>query len=99
MHTHSDGPTWTTRIAAGLQTLPGSGYLDHALLTIVRARSSSTASPVHRLDRGTSGLVLFAKHPDAARAILKRTCESCHATIASKQLALSFLLVGQVLRD
>lgn len=126
VHTHSDGPTWTTRIAAGevlldgvvaqstttlqagqqlcwhkppwvepvvpldvdvvfedehllgvhkpagLPTLPGSGYLDHTLLTIVRQRWSSTSSPVHRLDRGTSGLVLFAKHADAARAIQRQ---------------------------
>ncbi len=54
---------------AGLPTLPGSGYLDHTLLSMVRALSSSMASPVHRLDRGTSGLVLFVKNADAARAM------------------------------
>ena len=29
----------------------------------------STVHPVHRLDRGTSGPVMFAKHPAAARAM------------------------------
>lgn len=56
---------------AGLPTLPGSGYLEHTLLTMVRALSASTAkaSPVHRLDRGTSGIVLFVQHADAARHV------------------------------
>lgn len=125
VHTHSDAPTWATRIAAGevtldgavavatsilqagqvlcwhkppwvepavptdvvviaedeamlavhkpagLPTLPGSGYLDNTLLTIVR-RTAPTASPVHRLDRGTSGIVLFAKDAEAARAIQRQ---------------------------
>lgn len=56
---------------AGLPTLPGSGFLQHTLLTIVRAMAPS-ASPVHRLDRGTSGIVLFVKHADAARHIQRQ---------------------------
>jgi len=44
---------------AGLPTIPGGGYLDNTLLTLVRRRYPG-ASPVHRLDRGASGVVLFA---------------------------------------
>lgn len=56
---------------AGLPTLPGAGYLEHTLLHVVRTRSEKNreASPIHRLDRGTSGLVLFARHTNAARAL------------------------------
>jgi 23S rRNA pseudouridine1911/1915/1917 synthase len=56
---------------AGLPTLPGAGYLEHTLLHVVRSwrANNATVSPIHRLDRGTSGLVLFARHPDAARAL------------------------------
>lgn len=56
---------------AGLPTLPGAGYLEHTLLQVVRTSSMHNAavSPIHRLDRGTSGLVLFARHSDAARAL------------------------------
>jgi 23S rRNA pseudouridine1911/1915/1917 synthase len=48
---------------SGLPTLPGGGeFLDHTLLALVRRRHPE-ASPMHRLGRGTSGIVLFA--PDA----------------------------------
>ena len=56
---------------AGLPTLPGSGFLQHTLLAIVRALAPS-ASPVHRLDRGTSGIVLFVKHAEAARHVQRQ---------------------------
>lgn len=49
---------------SGLPTLPGGGeFLDHTLLALVRQRAPE-ASPMHRLGRGTSGIVLFA--PTAA---------------------------------
>jgi 23S rRNA pseudouridine1911/1915/1917 synthase len=45
---------------SGLPTLPGGGeFLEHTLLALVRQRHPE-ASPMHRLGRGTSGLVLFA---------------------------------------
>ena len=46
---------------SGLPTLPAGGeFLEHTLLALVRARCPE-ASPMHRLGRGTSGLVLFAR--------------------------------------
>jgi len=53
----------------GLPTLPGGGYLDHTLIALVRARLPE-CSPMHRLGRETSGLVLFAR-THAAGAILQ----------------------------
>lgn len=51
---------------SGLPTLPGGGeFLEHTLLALVRRRHPE-ASPMHRLGRGTSGLVLFAPTPAAA---------------------------------
>jgi 23S rRNA pseudouridine1911/1915/1917 synthase len=44
----------------GLPTLPGGGFLEHSLLFQVRQRFPD-AAPVHRLDRGASGVVLFAR--------------------------------------
>jgi len=45
---------------SGLPTLPGGGeYQDHTLLALVRKRHPE-ANPMHRLGRGTSGIVLFA---------------------------------------
>lgn len=44
---------------SGLPTLPGGGFLDNTLLAAVRERWPD-ATPIHRLGRGTSGLVVFA---------------------------------------
>jgi 23S rRNA pseudouridine1911/1915/1917 synthase len=50
---------------SGLPTLPGGGFLENTLLRLVQARAPE-ANPVHRLGRATSGIVLFAKTPEAA---------------------------------
>ena len=51
----------------GLPTLPGGGFLEHTLLAQVRLRYPE-ASPMHRLGRATSGIVLFARsHAAGAR--------------------------------
>ncbi|MBL8230384.1 MAG: RluA family pseudouridine synthase [Bryobacterales bacterium] len=49
----------------GLPTLPGGGFMENTLLRLVQQRTPS-ANPVHRLGRGTTGIVLFAKTPQAA---------------------------------
>lgn len=61
---------------AGLPVLPGGGFVEHTLLWQVQ-RSGALADaedppvPIHRLGRGTSGLVLLARSP-LARANLTR---------------------------
>jgi 23S rRNA pseudouridine1911/1915/1917 synthase len=50
---------------SGLPTLPGGGFLENTLLRLVQ-KCTPDANPVHRLGRGTSGIVLFAKTPQAA---------------------------------
>jgi 23S rRNA pseudouridine1911/1915/1917 synthase len=49
--------------------MPGGGlYLEHTLLAVVRRRAPE-ASPMHRLGRDTSGVVLFARTAAAARVV------------------------------
>lgn len=55
---------------AGLPTLPGGSFLENTLLARVGRRYPG-ASPLHRLGRGTSGIVLFARSPDARRALTR----------------------------
>jgi 23S rRNA pseudouridine1911/1915/1917 synthase len=50
---------------SGLPTLPGGGFLENTLLRLVQ-KHTPNANPVHRLGRGTSGIVLFAKTAQAA---------------------------------
>ncbi|MFH2007979.1 MAG: pseudouridine synthase [bacterium] len=45
-----------------------SGPREVSLLQRLRATVGGALHPVHRLDRGASGLVLFARSPEAARA-------------------------------
>jgi 23S rRNA pseudouridine1911/1915/1917 synthase len=52
----------------GLPTMPAGGYLQHTLLALVRTRWPE-ASPMHRLGRETSGLVLFARTCSARVAL------------------------------
>lgn len=53
---------------SGLPTLPGGGFLENTLLHVVREKSPG-ASPLHRLGRFTSGIVLFAKDAATHRAL------------------------------
>lgn len=49
---------------SGLPTMPAGGFLEHTLLWQLRERWSSL-TPLHRLGRGTSGVVLCALSPRA----------------------------------
>lgn len=55
---------------AGLPTMPGGGFLEHTLFAQVRARDAKW-SPVHRLGRGTSGLVVFSSGGDALHRVFR----------------------------
>lgn len=55
---------------SGLPTLPAGGFLQNTLLTLVR-RDFPQASPLHRLGRCTSGLVLFARTHEAGSRLAK----------------------------
>jgi len=51
---------------AGLPVLPGGGYLEHTLLWQLQQRyPDSPPIPIHRLGRGTSGLMLLARSPQS----------------------------------
>jgi len=57
---------------AGLPVLPGGGFLEHTLLWQLQQRyPQDQPVPIHRLGRGTSGLVLLARSP-VARSGLSR---------------------------
>jgi 23S rRNA pseudouridine1911/1915/1917 synthase len=66
---------------SGLPVLPGGHHLEHTLLALVRARfavdnsSEVPPSPLHRLGRATSGIVLFARTPLALRRLTEAFSE------------------------
>lgn len=62
---YEDGDLLVVAKPSGLPTLPGGGtFQDHTLLALVRRRAPG-ASPMHRLGRATSGLVLFSRSLEA----------------------------------
>ena len=65
---HEDADLVVVSKPSGLPTMPAGGFLAHTLLALVRARFG-WAAPLHRLGRHTSGVVVFARHADAAAAL------------------------------
>jgi len=66
---HEDALLLAVAKPRGLPTMPGGGlYLEHTLLAVVRRRAPE-ASPMHRLGRDTSGVLLFARTTAAARVV------------------------------
>jgi len=57
---HEDADLLAVAKPSGLPTVPAGGFLEHTLLARVRRRYAD-AAPAHRLGRGTSGIVLFAR--------------------------------------
>jgi 23S rRNA pseudouridine1911/1915/1917 synthase len=68
---HEDEDVLIVEKPAGLQVLPGGAFTASTLLHLVRTSSAARAesAPVHRLGRGTSGLVLFGKHKASRDAL------------------------------
>jgi len=66
---HEDALLLAVAKPCGLPTMPGGGlYLEHTLLAVVRKRFPE-ASPMHRLGRDTSGIVLFSRTLAAAQLV------------------------------
>lgn len=65
---HRDAHLLAVAKPRGLPTVPNGGFLTHTLLHLVR-RLAPEAVPAHRLGRGTSGLVLFARTAEARSAL------------------------------
>jgi 23S rRNA pseudouridine1911/1915/1917 synthase len=67
---HEDASIIVVNKPSGLPTMPAGGFLDQTLLALVRQKYPG-ASPLHRLGRHTSGLVLFARTREAASQLAR----------------------------
>ncbi len=67
---HEDEAVVAVIKPSGLPTMPAGGFLQGTLLSLVRARYPE-ASPMHRLGRFTSGIVLFARTHAAAASLAR----------------------------
>ena len=67
---HEDDSIVAVDKPSGLPTMPAGGFLTHTLLAMIRGLYPE-ASPLHRLGRHTSGLVLFARTREAASELAR----------------------------
>ncbi|MCY2962525.1 MAG: RluA family pseudouridine synthase [Planctomycetota bacterium] len=68
---HQDDDLIVVDKPSGLPTLPGGGFYQHTLLSLVQ-RDFPEARPLHRLGRATSGLVLFALNSPTAATLSRQ---------------------------
>ena len=71
---YEDGDILVLNKAPGIPVHPGPGHYDDTLGNFILAHYDATGveadfHPVHRLDRGTSGLMAAAKHPHAQEVL------------------------------
>jgi len=82
---HRDEAILAVNKPSGLPTMAAGGYVEHTLLSMLR-QAYPEASPLHRLGRYTSGLVLFARTKSAAsrlaRAWRERAVKKTYRTLA-----------------
>ncbi len=65
---HEDGDVLAVAKPRGLPAVPAGGFLENTLLHAVR-QVYPEATPMHRLGRGTSGVMVFARTQGARRAL------------------------------
>ncbi len=76
---YEDGDVLVLDKPSGLLVHRGIGRDDVVLVDLVREYTGDTPRPVHRLDRGTSGVILFAKSA-AVCAALQAAFQTGHVT-------------------
>ncbi|PSN12866.1 RNA pseudouridine synthase [filamentous cyanobacterium CCT1] len=82
---YEDGDLVAIAKPAGLPVLPGGNFLTHTLLHQLKLRyPEQTPVPVHRLGRGTSGIMVLGRSP-LARSVLSRQLRDSTATAHDPQ--------------
>ena len=73
---YEDEDLWAIAKPSGLPVLPGGGFLNHTLLHQLQLQyPSDKPTPIHRLGRGTSGVMLVARSPLARSHLSKQLRE------------------------
>lgn len=82
---YEDGDLMAIAKPSGLPVLPGGGFLTHTLLHQLRlGYPENPPIPVHRLGRGTSGVMVLGRSP-LARSVLSRQLRESTATAHDPQ--------------
>lgn len=82
---------------AGLPVLPGGGFLENTLLHLLKRQyPTETPVPIHRLGRGTSGLMLLARSPLAKAKLSQQMRDNTLGTARDRLIRKTYrTLIGQ----
>jgi 23S rRNA pseudouridine1911/1915/1917 synthase len=73
---YEDEDLWLIAKPSGLPVLPGGGFVEHTLLHQLQRRyPQEQPVPIHRLGRGTSGIMLIARSPLARQHLSQQLRE------------------------
>lgn len=89
---YEDEDLWVINKPSGLPVLPGGKFLEHTVLGQLRLRyPHERLVPIHRLGRGTSGLLLLARSPQArsqlSQQMRDRQVQKIYRALVSPQIA------------
>ena len=99
---YGDEDLWVVSKPSGLPVLPGGRFLEHTVLGQLRLRyPHESLVPVHRLGRGTSGLLLLARSPQArsqlSQQMRDRQVQKIYRALVSPQIAPEQLTITQAI--
>lgn len=91
---HEDVDLLVVNKPSGLPVMPGGGFLEHTLLWQLKQRyPQETPTPIHRLGRGTSGLLLLARTPLARAHLSQQMRESSSKSNRDRLLRKTYLAI------
>ena len=83
---HDDGDLLILNKPSGLPVMPAGGFVEHTLLHLIeRQWPEDTPRPVHRLGRGTSGLLICARQSES-RAWLSAALRDHGANVSASSI-------------
>lgn len=92
---HEDPDLLVIAKPSGLPVLPGGGFLEHTLLHQLRRQyPHDTPVPIHRLGRGTSGLMLLARSRLAKAGLSQQLRSSTLDPHAARQIRKVYLALA-----
>ncbi len=97
---HRDAHLLAVAKPRGLPSVPAGGFLEHTLLRLVQSVHPE-AAPMHRLGRGTSGVLLFTRTREARRRLCadwatERVEKTYRALVAGDPAAETFTVAAPI---
>lgn len=98
---HEDRDLIAINKTGNLPVHPSGCFFRNTLLVMLEDRAGARLYPVHRLDRETSGVILYAKSPEIAAVLQERLRHACkryiavvHGSVAARRFTVDIPIGG-----